>query len=189
MTIELGGPPPRVDVRTGAACRTLTAGGRGAATLVLDRGDTRCLAVWEPLRAEPDPELRGRLARTLRAGDVREAVDECARTGASVVITEVRPGGDVYVVGWAAPSVLRISTARPGLVPLDVPTPRGSRVRLDPGDLLVLCSPGLLVQPPTCLHADVAAQCPAGGQEAWDWARRGLVEPLTEGAVALVQAV
>jgi hypothetical protein len=189
VTIELGGPPPRVDVRAGAACLTLTVSGRGAATLVLDRGDTRCLAVWEPLRADPDPGLRGRLARALRAGDAREGVDECARTGASVVITEVRPGGDVHVVGWAAPSVLRVSAARPGLVPLNVPTPQGSRVRLDPGDLLVLCSPGLLVQPPACLHADVAAQCPAGGQEAWDWARRGLVDPLTEGAVALVRAL
>ena len=189
MTIELGGSAPRVDVRAGAACLTLTASGRGAAVLVLDRGDTRCLAVWEPLRADPDPGLRGRLTRSLRAGNAGDAVAECARTGASVVVTEVRPGGNVHVLGWAAPSVLQVSTARPGLVPLDVPTPQGSRVRLAPGDLLVLCSPGLLVQPPACLHADLAAQCPAGGQEAWDWARRGLVEPLTEGAVALVQAV
>jgi hypothetical protein len=54
--------------------------------------------------------------------------------------------------------------------------------------MLVLCSPGLLVEPPTCLHAEAAAFCPAGGPQAWDWAWRGLVEPLREGAIALLQA-
>jgi hypothetical protein len=187
VTIELGGPAARVDVRAADGCLAATASGRGAAALVVDRGDRRLLAVWEPLRAEPAPSLRSHLALALRHFSPAEVVEWCRDEGASVVVAEVRRH-QVHLVGWAAPSVLHVAADGPGLTPLPVPTVEPVPVRLNPGELLVLCSPGVLVEPPACLHADVAALCPAGGPGAWDWAWHGLVEPLAEGAVALLQA-
>ena len=187
MTIELGEPAPRVDVHGTPGCLAATASGRGAAAIVVVRGDTRLLAVWEPLRAEAAPALRSQLALALRCSSPAEVVAWCRDDGASLVVAEVRPG-QVQLVGWAAPSVLHVSTERAGLTPLPVPTGEPVSVRTRPGELLVLCSPGLLVEPPACLRADAAGLCPAGGPEAWDWAWRGLVQPLSEGAVAVVQS-
>jgi hypothetical protein len=188
VTIEVGGPAPRIDVRGALGCLAATASGRGAAAVVVDRGDTRLIAVWEPLRAEPAPALRSQLALALHHSSPAEVVAWCRADGASVVVAEVRGRGEVQLVGWAAPSALHVSTERPGLTPLPVPTGEPVNVRTKPGELLVLCSPGLLVEPPACLHADAAAHCPPGGPEAWDWAWQGLVQPLSEGAVAVVQS-
>jgi len=156
--------------------------------MVVGRGDTRVVAVWEPLWAEPAPALRSHLALALHRSSPADVVAWCRDERASVVIAEVGGDGDVQLVGWAAPSVLRVSTEHAGLTPLPVPTGEPMTVRMRPGELLVLCSPGLLVEPPACLHADAAALCPAGGPAAWDWAWQGLVQPLREGAVAVVQA-
>jgi hypothetical protein len=188
VTIELGRPAPRVDVRRTPGGLAATASGRGAAAVVVVRGDTRLLAVWEPLRAEPVPALRSQLALALQHSSPTQVVAWCRQSGASVVVAEVRSRAEARLVGWAAPSVLHVSTERTGLTPLPVPTAEPVAVRLKPGELLVLCSPGLLVEPPVCLHAEAACLCPAGGPEAWDWAWRGLVRPLSEGAVAVVQA-
>ena len=188
VTIELGGPAPRVDVQGTRGCHTATASGRGAAAMVVDRGDTRLLAVWEPLRAEPAPALRSQLALALHRSSPAQVVAWCRKEGASVVVAEVRGPGEVQLVGWAAPSALHVSRERAGLTPLPVPTGEPVAVRMKPGELLVLCSPGLLVEPPACLHADAAGLCPAGGPQAWDWAWRGLVQPLSDGAVAVVQS-
>jgi hypothetical protein len=188
VTIELRRPVPLVDVRGGEGCLAATASGRGAVAMVAARGDTRVVAVWEPLRAEPAPALRSHLALALHRSSPAEVVDWSRDERASVVIAEVRGSGEVQLVGWAAPSVLQVSTGRAGLTPLPVPTSEPTTVRMEPGELLVLCSPGVLVEPPACLHADAAALCPAGGPAAWDWAWQGLVRPLREGAVAVVQA-
>ena len=188
MTIELGPPVPRIDVRRTPGCLAATASGRGAAAMVVDRGDTRLLAVWEPLRAEPAPALRSQLALALHRLTPAQVVAWCREDGASVVVAEVRDHGEVQLVGWAAPSALHVSTERAGLTPLPVPTGEPVAVRMKPGELLVLCSPGLLVEPPVCLHAQAAGLCPAGGPQAWDWAWWGLVQPLSEGAVAVVQS-
>jgi hypothetical protein len=188
VTIELGGRTPAVDVRGTPGCLTATASGRGASALVIDRGGIRRVAVWEPLRAEPAPALRSQLALALRRWSAAQVVGWCRDEGASVVVAEVHGHGEVQLVGWAAPSVLHVSTQRAGLTPLPVPTVEPVSVRMNPGEVLVLCSPGVLVEPPACLHAETATGCPAGGPGAWDWAWQGLVEPLTEGAVALLQA-
>jgi hypothetical protein len=188
VTLELGGLTPRVDVRGARECLTLTASGRGAAAMVVERGDTRLVAVWEPLLGGPESALRSQLASALESSSPADVVAQCRGEGASVVVAQVHPRGEVQLVGWAAPSVLHVTTGRPGLTPLPVPTVEPVQVRLGPGELLVLCSPGLLVQPPACLHAGAAALCPPGGPDAWDWACRGLVAPLADGAVALVQA-
>lgn len=187
MTLELGGPAPRVDVRGAHDCLAATASGRGATAMVVDRGDSRLLAVWEPLLAEPAPALRSHLALALRNLSAAEVVAWCREDGASVVVAEVT-GHQVELVGWAAPSVLHVAADRPGLTPLPVPTVEPVPVRLNAGEVLVLCSPGVLVEPPACLRGDAAALCPRGGPGAWDWAWQGLVEPLTQGAVALLQA-
>ena len=186
MTIELR-PAARIDVRGSHDCLAGTASGRGAAAMVVDRGDTRLLAVWEPLLAEPGPALRSHLALALQHFSAAEVVAWCRDDGASVVVAEVS-GHDVQLVGWAAPSVLHVAADRPGLTPLPVPTVEPVSVRLKAGEVLVLCSPGVLVEPPACLHADAAGLCPAGGAAAWDWAWQGLVEPIAQGAVALLQA-
>ena len=188
MTIQLGGPAPRVDVRAAHGFLAATASGVGAAAMVVDRDDSRFLAVWEPLRAEPTPSLRSQLALALHRFSPAEVVAWGRDDGASVVVAEVRGDGEVQLVGWAAPSALHVSTERAGLTPLPVPTGDPVSVRMRPGELLVLCSPGLLVEPPACLHADAAGLCPAGGPAAWEWAWRGLVRPLSEGAVAVVQS-
>ena len=188
MTLELGGLTPRVDVRGARECLTLTASGRGAAALVVERGDARIVAVWEPLLAGPESALRAQLASALGTSSPADVVARCRADGASVVVAEVRGRGDVQLVGWAAPSVLHVAAGRPGLTPMPVPTVEPVGVQLEPGELLVLCSPGVLVQPPACLHAEAAALCPPGGPDAWDWAWQGLVEPLADGAVALLQA-
>jgi hypothetical protein len=156
--------------------------------MLVVRGDSHLLAVWEPLRAELAPALRSQLALALQRSTPAQVVAWCRKDRASVVVAEVRARGEVQLVGWAAPSVLHVSTERPGLTPLPVPTAEPVAVRMKPGELLVLCSPGLLVEPPACLHADAAGLCPAGGPQAWDWALRGLVQPLSEGAVAVVQS-
>jgi hypothetical protein len=188
VTIELSRPVPLVDVHGTSGGLAATASGRGAAAIVVVRGDTRLVAVWEPLCAEPAPALRSQLALALHHSSPAQVVAWCRDDGASVVIAEVRGRREVQLVGWAAPSALHVSTERSGLTPLPVPTVEPVAVRMKPGELLVLSSPGLLVEPPACLHADAAGLCPAGGPEAWDWAWRGLVQPLSEGAVAVVQA-
>jgi hypothetical protein len=187
VTLELGGLAPRVDLRRARECLALAASGRGAAAMIVERGDSRLVAVWEPLLAGPESALRSQLASALERSSPAEVVAQCRDDGASVVVAQLR-GREVQLVGWAAPSVLRVVTERAGLTPLPVPTVVPVSVRLRPGELLVLCSPGLLVQPPACLHAEAAALCPAGGPDAWGWAWRGLVEPLGDGAVALLQA-
>ena len=187
MTIQLGRPAPRVDVRAAQGCLAATASGQGATAMIVDRDDGRLLAVWEPLRAGPAPALRSSLALALRHSSPAEVVAWCRDEGASVVVAEVSRQ-QVQLVGWAAPSVLHVAADRAGLTPLPVPTVEPVAMRLGEGEVLVLCSPGVLVEPPACLHADVAALCPAGGPAAWDWAWRGLVEPLADGAVALLQA-
>jgi hypothetical protein len=187
VTLELRGPAARVHVRGAHDYLAATASGSGAVATVVDRGDTRLLAVWEPLLAEPAFALRSHLALALQHLSAAEVVAWCRDDGASVVVAEVR-ARHVQLVGWAAPSVLHVAASRPGLTPLPVPTVEPVSVHLDPGEILVLCSPGVLVEPPACLHAEAAALCPAGGPAAWDWAWNGLVEPLTEGAVALLQA-
>jgi len=156
--------------------------------MVVGRGDSRVVAVWEPLRAEPAPALRSHLALALHRSAPAEVVAWCRNERASVVIAEVRSSGEVDVVGWAAPSVLQVSAEHGGLTPLPVPTGAPMTVPMKPGELLVLCSPGLLVEPPACLRADAVGVCPPGGPAAWDWAWQGLVQPLREGAVAVVQA-
>ncbi len=188
MTLELRGLTPRVEVRGARDCLTLAASGRGAAAMVVDRGDTRLVAVWEPLLGGPESVLRSRLALAMQESSPADVVAQCRGEGASVVVAQVQGRGEVQLVGWAAPSVLHVATDRPGLTPLPVPTVQPVRMRLSAGELLVLCSPGLLVEPPACLLADAATRCPAGGPDAWDWAWRGLVEPLTDGAIALLQA-
>ena len=188
VTLELGGLTPRVDVRGARECLILTASGRGAAAMVVERGETRLVAVWEPLLAGPESALRSQLASALERSSPADVVARCRADGASVVVASVRGRGEVQLVGWAAPSALHVTTRRPGLTPLPVPTVEPVSLRLAPGELLVLCSPGLLVQPPACLRAEVAALCPPGGPDAWDWAWRGLVAPLADGAVALLQA-
>jgi hypothetical protein len=187
VTIELCGFATTVDVRSGNGCLVATASGPGAAAVLVDRGDDRLLAVWEPLLAGPAPALRAHLALALQHHTPAEVVTWCRDEGASVVVAHVT-GSAVELVGWAAPSVLHVAADRPGLTPLPVPTVEPVRVRLADGEVLVLCSPGLLVEPPACLHADAAALCPPGGPDAWDWAWRGLVQPLARGAVALLQA-
>jgi len=186
VTIELRAGA-RIDVRGSGDCLAATASGRGAAAMVVDRGDTRLLAVWEPLLAEPAFALRSHLALALQHFSAAEVVAWCRDDGASVVVAEVR-GHHVQLVGWAAPSVLHVAADRPGLTPLPVPTVEPVSVRLRAGEVLVLCSPGVLVEPPACLHAEAAGLCPAGGTGAWDWAWQGLVEPIAQGAVALLQA-
>ena len=121
MTIELGGPAPRVDVRGGPGCLAATVSGRGAAALVVDRADVRMVAVWEPLRAEPAPALRARLAAALQQTSPAEVVAQCRDEGTSVVVAQVRAGGEMQLVGWAAPSVLHVRRDRPGLTTLPVP--------------------------------------------------------------------
>jgi hypothetical protein len=186
VTIQLG-RATRVDVRGAHDCLAATASGHGAAAMVVDRGDTRLIAVWEPLLAEPAFALRSHLALALQHFSAAEVVAWCRDDGASVVVAEVR-GRHVQLVGWAAPSALHVAADRPGLTPLPVPTVEPVSVRLKAGEVLVLCSPGVLVEPPACLHAEAAALCPPGGPATWDWAWQGLVEPLVEGAVALLQA-
>jgi hypothetical protein len=188
VTIELDRPAPHVDVAGTPGCLVATASGRGAAAMVVHRGNSRLLAVWEPLRSEPAPALRSQLAFALHRSSPAQVVARCREDGASVVIAEVRRPGEVQLLGWAAPSALHVSMTRAGLTPLPVPTGEPVAVAMQPGELLVLCSPGLLVEPPACLHADAAGLCPAGGPEAWDWVWRGLVQPLNEGAVAVVRS-
>ena len=156
--------------------------------MVVHRGNTRLLAVWEPLRAQPASALRSQLALALHRSSPVQVVARCREDGASVAIAEVRREGEVQLLGWAAPSALHVSTTRAGLTPLPVPTAEPVTVAMRPGELMVLCSPGLLVEPPACLRADAAGLCPAGGQEAWDWVWRGLFQPLSEGAVAVVRS-
>jgi hypothetical protein len=188
VTIELGGPAPRVDVRGTPGCLVATSSGRGAAALTVDRGDTRLVVVWEPLLVEPAHALRTRLAAELRSGAPEDVVARCRDEGTSIVVAHLAARGQVHLMGWAAPSVLHVTTARPGLVPLPVPTADPLRLQVRPGELLVLCSPGRLVEPPRCLRAEWSGSCPPGGPEAWDWAWEGLVAPQSPGAVALLQA-
>ena len=131
--------------------------------------------VAEPAFAQPIEAGREELAEQLAHASVAEVIDRGSEAGRSICLAELSPDGTVIIQGDAAPSVLKVCADGPGLTPLPVPTREPLTVAFRPGEIVVLCSPGLLVEPPGCLLQGLADECPPSGDGGWEWALRGLV--------------
>lgn len=160
----------------------------GAVSLALP-GRTR-IAVWE---AGPDdgPHDATLAAVHLLVRDcpVDRIAVACAGSGVSVRVADLRGDGRVTVAGYAAPSVLRTCADGPRLVPVPATGDAPTEMVLRPGELLVMCSPTFLVEPPAALVGADGAWRPGPGEDLWDWAVDGLLPAAEDGggAVALAQ--
>ncbi len=168
--------------------QTLTSPGAHAAAVTVTRGERVRVVVCESTsHIDASGACLPELQRLLHRGSPAQIAAACRDDGASVCVAELLSDGTATVSGFAAPSALLVGPGGRRLVP---PAPAGApagELRLHAGELLVLCSPSVLEDPPQGMLEPRSGGSTAFGDDPWEWALAGLVGARSHGAVAVVQ--